>query len=57
MNFILFNAAVDTNGFHFMLFDFMNYGALLRIALDVDTRFFALHLFGLDLINARFGKY
>lgn len=57
MNFILFNAAVDTNGFHFMLFDFINYGALLRIALDVDTRFFALHLFGLDLINARFGKY
>jgi len=50
MNFILFNTAVDSGGFHCMLFDFCEYGALFRIAFDAGRKFFGLHLFGFDLI-------
>lgn len=50
MKFIVFNIALDANGFHCMLFDLCEHGALFRIALDADRRFFGLHLLGVDLI-------
>lgn len=50
MNFIFFNVALDTSGFHILLLDFVNYGALLRIGFDADQKFFGLHLFGFNLI-------
>lgn len=50
MDFILFSVGLDSNGFHIIFFDFVKYGGLLRIAADIDRRFFGLHLFGVDLI-------
>lgn len=51
MDFVLFNTALDANGFHFMFFDFLEHGALFRIGLDVDRKSFNLHLFGFDIIT------
>lgn len=51
MDFVLFNTALDANGFHFMFFDFLERGALFRIGLDVDRKSFNLHLFGFDIIT------
>lgn len=53
MNFVIFNVALDANGFHCMLLDFLDHGALLRIALDADRKFFGLHLLGVDLICSK----
>lgn len=50
MDFILFSIGLDSNGFHIIFFDFVKYGGLLRIAVDIDRRFFGLHLLGFDLI-------
>jgi hypothetical protein len=50
MDFILFSIGLDSNGFHIIFFDFVKYGGLIRIAVDIDRRFFGLHLLGLDLI-------
>ena len=48
-DFILFNIAVDSNGFHILLLDFLEGGALLRIGFDADHKTFGLHLFVIDL--------
>lgn len=48
-DFILFNIAVDSNGFHILLLDFLEGSALLRIGFDADHKTFGLHLFGIDL--------